>query len=106
MQRGGAAAGCGKAQFKGAFYGGQQPPAGLEARMLYNKRRYGRLCVFCFLYCSECGWSVMESASHVCSLPSLPPALRFTTCLLPFHAHPLHTLTFTYLPASSQQAVA
>lgn len=35
-----AAAGRGRPQFKGAFYGGQQPPAALEARMQYNKRRW------------------------------------------------------------------
>ncbi|KAL4854245.1 hypothetical protein ACK3TF_004944 [Chlorella vulgaris] len=41
MQRGGAAGGAagGRPQFRGAFYGGQQPPAALEARMQYNKRR-------------------------------------------------------------------
>lgn len=28
-------------QFRGAFYGGRQPPAALEAKMRYNKRRCG-----------------------------------------------------------------
>jgi hypothetical protein len=41
MQRPGAAAAAGgRAQIRGAFYGGQQPPAALEARMQYNKRRW------------------------------------------------------------------
>ncbi|EFN56682.1 hypothetical protein CHLNCDRAFT_144570 [Chlorella variabilis] len=40
MQRGAAGAGAaGRAQLRGAFYDGQQPPAALEARMQYNKRR-------------------------------------------------------------------
>lgn len=38
-ERAAAAAGRGRPQFKGAFYGGRQPPAALEARMQYNKRR-------------------------------------------------------------------
>ncbi len=41
QQRPGGAAG--RPQFRGAFYGGRQPPAALEARMHYNKRRCGQL---------------------------------------------------------------
>ncbi|KAL4443269.1 hypothetical protein ABPG75_011006 [Micractinium tetrahymenae] len=37
QQRAGGAGG--RPQFRGAFYGGRQPPAALEARMHYNKRR-------------------------------------------------------------------
>lgn len=40
-ERAAVAAGRGRPQFKGAFYGGRQPPAALEARMQYNKRRWG-----------------------------------------------------------------
>ena len=35
-----AAAGRGRPQFRGTFYGGQQPGAALEERMRYNKRRW------------------------------------------------------------------